>query len=74
VRDPNDPKWKLPPLTKNDPFVRRYLIADEIIRKTVLKCLTESQFATKFTSDATVAKAYPIVARSRKPARGKSKP
>jgi hypothetical protein len=60
VRDPNDPKWQVPRITKTEPWVRRYLLGEEILRKTILKCLTDTQFAEKFASDATVAAAYPI--------------
>ena len=51
VRDPNDPKWQIPRITKSEPWVRRYLLGDEILRKTILKCLTDPQFAAKFASD-----------------------
>jgi hypothetical protein len=61
VRDPNDAKWQVPPITKKQPWVRRYLLGEEILRKTILRCLTDPQFGAKFTSDATVENAYPIV-------------
>jgi hypothetical protein len=60
VRDHDDPKWQMPKITKNEPWVKRYLLGDEILRRTVLKCLTDSQFAAKFASDDTVAAAYPV--------------
>jgi hypothetical protein len=60
VRNPDDPKWQVSPLHRDDPFVQRYLMAEEILRRTVLKCLTNQQFADRFASDDTVKAAYPL--------------
>lgn len=60
VRDPNDPKWQIPELRKDSPLVQRYLTAEDILRQTVLRCLTEPQFAGQFASDLTVEQAYPV--------------
>ena len=60
VRDPKNPKWKAPELTRTDPMVQRYLTSEEILRRTVVKCLTDPQFAAKFVSDDTVKSAYPV--------------
>jgi hypothetical protein len=49
-----------PQLSKNDETVRRYIQAEQILRMTVLKCLTDRTFAAIFTSDDAVAKAFPI--------------
>jgi hypothetical protein len=43
-----------PELTRNDPFVKRYLQAEQLLRATVLRCLTDHQFAAMFTSDVSV--------------------
>jgi hypothetical protein len=60
VRDPADPKWQVPRISKNLPWVKRYLLGEEILRKTILKCLTDPQFAAKLASDDTVRAAYPL--------------
>lgn len=65
VRDPNDPQWQMPPIRKSDLVVRRYLAAEEILRKTILKCLTDSAFASHFASDSTVKAKYPLVPKPR---------
>jgi hypothetical protein len=49
-----------PELTKNDPFVRRYLQAEKLLRTTVLRCLSDRQFAAMFESDASVEKFFPV--------------
>jgi hypothetical protein len=49
-----------PELTKNHPTVRRYLQSEQILRTTVLKCLTDRQFAAMFASDASVEKFFPV--------------
>jgi hypothetical protein len=49
-----------PELTKNDEIVRRYLRAEELLRATVLRCLTEHQFAAIFASDDSVEKSFPV--------------
>ena len=54
-------KLKQPPeLTKQDETVRRCLQAEELLRASVLRCLTDPQFAKKFISDASVEGAFPI--------------
>ena len=73
IRDPNDPKWQVPELRRNDPMVRRYHAGEEILRRTVLKCLTDQQFADRFASDDAVKKSYPIVFHAR-PKGNKHKP
>lgn len=65
VRNPDDPKWQVPPLHRDEPFVRRHLIAEEVLRKTVLRCLTDQQFADRFASDDTVKACYPLSPRRR---------
>jgi hypothetical protein len=47
-------------LAKNDPLVQRYLKCEQILRSTVLACLTDHAFAAKFGSDQSVEKAFPI--------------
>jgi hypothetical protein len=49
-----------PELTKKHPTVRRYLQAEQLLRATVLKCLTDRQFAAMFASDASVEKSFPL--------------
>jgi hypothetical protein len=49
-----------PTLTKSDPLVRRYLAAEQVLRSTILRCLTDPSFAKKFESDTTVETAYPV--------------
>ncbi len=51
----------LPPvLTKDQPLVQRYMACEQILRSTVLKCLTEPVFASTFQSDLSVESAYPV--------------
>ncbi|MGA8086409.1 MAG: hypothetical protein WCA10_03830 [Terracidiphilus sp.] len=73
VRDPNDPRWQIPPIRKSDPMVRRYLAAEEILRKAILRCLTDSVFASHFDSDSTVKAKYPLIPRPR-PSRLRRRP
>lgn len=47
-------------LTKDQPLVRHYLTCEQILRSTVLRCLTDPAFASKFQSDASVESAYPV--------------
>jgi hypothetical protein len=47
-------------LAKNDPMVTRYLICEQILRSTALRCLADISFASNFTSDQSVERAYPI--------------
>lgn len=47
-------------LKKGDPMVTRYLACEEILRSTVLKCLTDQTFAAGFASDQSVVRAFPI--------------
>jgi hypothetical protein len=49
-----------PELTKNDEIVRRYLRAEQLLRATVLRSLTEPQFAAIFASDDSVEKTFPV--------------
>ena len=49
-----------PELTKNDATVKRYLQAEHLLRATVLRCLTDAQFAAIFASDASVEKSFPL--------------
>jgi hypothetical protein len=51
---------KPPELTKDTPLVKRYMACEQILRSTVLKCLAEPKFASKFKSDQAVANAYPV--------------
>ena len=70
-RDPwaflKDANGKVPhpqKLTKDDGVVRRYLVAEQILRAAILKCLKVPDFAAKFSSDDTVEKTYPITAQN----------
>lgn len=47
-------------LTKDDETVRKYLRAEQVLRATVLRCLTDHQFAAIFASDSSVEKHFPI--------------
>jgi hypothetical protein len=49
-----------PEVNKNDETVGRYLQAEQLLRTTVLRCLTDRQFAAMFISDDTVEKFFPI--------------
>ncbi len=49
-----------PELTKHHPFVKRYLQAELLLRATVLRCLTDRQFAKMFNSDTSVEKFFPV--------------
>ena len=49
-----------PVLTKDQPLVQRYIACEQILRSTVLKCLTERAFASKFQSDLSVESAYQV--------------
>jgi hypothetical protein len=49
-----------PDLTKDDETVRSYLHAEQLLRATVLRCLTDLQFSALFTSDESVEKSFPI--------------
>ena len=49
-----------PMLTKDQPLVQRYVVCEQILRSTVLKCLTEPAFASKFESDLSVESAFPV--------------
>jgi len=49
-----------PELTKYDPTVRRYLQAEQLLRATILRCLTDHQFAAIFKSDAAVEQFFPV--------------
>lgn len=49
-----------PEITKDNDTVRRYLQAEKILRTTVLRCLTDREFATIFASDASVEKQFPL--------------
>ena len=49
-----------PELTKDNETVRQYLRAEHLLRATVLKCLTDQQFAAIFASDDSVKNALPI--------------
>jgi hypothetical protein len=49
-----------PQLTKNNKEVQRYLRADYLLRTGILKCLLDDQFVTKFASDETVDKYFPL--------------
>jgi hypothetical protein len=49
-----------PELTGDDPLVKRYLASEQIVRSTILKCLTDPAFAAKFESDESVDKAYSV--------------
>jgi hypothetical protein len=49
-----------PELKKDDPTVRRYLQAEQLLRATVLRCLTDRQFAAMFNSDASVEQFFPL--------------
>lgn len=66
-RDPWASRWngregmqQPPELTKNDETVRRYLQAEQLLRATVLRCLTDHEFAAIFTSDDSVKKSFPV--------------
>jgi len=65
-RDPwaarqNSPGLQRPSaLTKKDETVRRYLCADQILRTTILRCLTDRKFAAMFVSDDSVNKFFPL--------------
>lgn len=47
-------------LNRDDPLVVRYLACERILRSTVLKCLTDQNFAAKFLSDHSVESAFPV--------------
>lgn len=47
-------------LSKSDRLVSRYLACEQVLRSTILKCLSDPSFAAKFASDDTVEKAFPI--------------
>jgi len=47
-------------LTKDDKTVRKYLRAEQVLRATVLRCLTDHEFAAIFASDSSVEKHFPI--------------
>jgi hypothetical protein len=49
-----------PELSKSNEAIKSYLRADQLLRTTVLKCLLDDQFATIFTSDATVETRFPL--------------
>jgi len=49
-----------PELTKHEPTVERYLRAEQLLRATVLRCLTDRQFAVMFASDSSVEKFFPL--------------
>lgn len=49
-----------PDLTKNDPTVRRYLQAEQLLRATILRCLTDHRFAAMFASDTSVEQFFPV--------------
>jgi hypothetical protein len=49
-----------PVLTKDQPLVQRYIACEQLLRSTVLKCLTEPAFASKFQSDLSVESAYQV--------------
>ncbi|MCU1305002.1 MAG: hypothetical protein JWQ87_5286 [Candidatus Sulfotelmatobacter sp.] len=60
-RDAKGAVQQPPELTKDDPLVRQYLASENILRSTILKCLTDPEFAARFESDESVEKAYPVV-------------
>jgi hypothetical protein len=49
-----------PELTKDNEPVRRYLRGEQLLRTTVLKCLTDREFAAIFASDDSVEDRFPI--------------
>jgi len=49
-----------PDLMKDDPTVRRYLQAEQLLRATILKCPTDRPFAAMFNSDASVEQVFPV--------------
>jgi hypothetical protein len=70
LKDANGKMPQPPRLTKSDEVVRRYMVAEQILRAAILKCLTEANFAAKFASDDSVERAYPVTVQNS----GKSQP
>jgi hypothetical protein len=49
-----------PELKKDDPTVKRYLQAKQLLRATALRCLTDRQFAAVFNFGAFVEQFFPV--------------